>query len=61
MAFLVLRPVASLVDGSVASLVNVRVAALVMAVPVLVGAVFITRHSRNARPSPSETGVGDNS
>ncbi len=48
-AFLGLRPVASLVDGSVAGLVNVRVAALVMAVPVLVGAVFIARHSRNAR------------
>lgn len=47
-AFLGLRPVASLLDGSVASLVNVRVAALVMAVPVLVGAASLARRSRRS-------------
>lgn len=47
-AFLGLRPAASLLDGSVASLVNVRVAALVMAVPVLVGAASLARRSRRS-------------
>ena len=46
-AFLGLRPLASLIDGSVATLVNVRVAALVMAVPVLLGAVYIARRIRS--------------
>ena len=47
-AFLGLRPLASLVDGSVATLVNVRMAALVMAVPVLLGAAYLARHSRRS-------------
>ncbi len=48
-AFLGLRPLASLVDGSVATLVNVRMAALVMAVPVLLGAAYLARHSRRSK------------
>lgn len=47
-AFLGLRPVASLIDGSVATLVNVRVAALVMAVPVLIGAASLARRNRRS-------------
>ena len=47
-AFLGLRPLASLVDGSVATLVNVRMAALVMAVPVLLGAAYLARRSRRS-------------
>lgn len=47
-AFLGLRPVASLIDGSVATLVNVRAAALVMAIPVLLGAVYMARRVRQA-------------
>ena len=50
-AFLGLRPVASLLDGSVATLVNVRVAAFTMAVPVLVGAVYIARRGRRSNPT----------
>ncbi len=45
-AFLGLRPLASLIDGSVATLVNVRAAALVMAVPVLLTAAFMARRAR---------------
>lgn len=44
-AFLGLRPLASLIDGSVATLVNVRAAALVMAVPVLLTAAFMARRA----------------
>ncbi len=47
-AFLGLRPVASLIDGSVATLVNVRAAALVMAIPVLLGAVYLARRIRHS-------------
>ena len=47
-AFLGLRPLASLVDGSVATLVNVRMAALVMAAPVLLGAAYLARRSRRS-------------
>ena len=50
-AFLGLRPVASLIDGSVATLVSVRVAALVMAVPVLLGAVYMARRIGHTRHS----------
>ena len=47
-AFLGLRPVASLIDGSVATLLNVRAAAVVMAIPVLLGAVYMARRVRHA-------------
>ena len=50
-AFLGLRPLASLIDGAVATFVNVRVAAFVMAVPVLVGAAFLTRRVRRSGPA----------
>jgi hypothetical protein len=45
-AVLGLRPVESLIDGSVATLVNVRAAALVMAIPVLLGAAYLARRIR---------------
>lgn len=45
-AFLGLRPVASLIDGTVATLVSLRAAALVMAVPVILTAAFVARRSR---------------
>ncbi len=44
-AFLGVRPVASLIDGSVATLVGLREAAILMAIPVLVGAVFLARRA----------------
>ena len=50
-AFLGLRPVASLIDGSVATLVNIRAAAFTMAVPVLLGAVYIARRGRRSDPT----------
>lgn len=50
-AFLGTRPAASLLDGSVATIANLRVAALVMAIPALAGAVFMARRSRQSRPA----------
>ena len=50
-AFLGTRPAASLLDGSVATFANLRVAALVMAIPALAGAVFIARRRRHSRPA----------
>jgi len=42
-AFLGLRPVASLVDGAIASAFSVRVAGVVLALPALLAAVLLTR------------------
>lgn len=50
-AFLGTRPAASLLDGSVATFANLRVAALVMAIPALAGAVFIARRRRRSQPA----------
>jgi MFS family permease len=49
-AFLGLRPVASLVDGAIASAFGVRVAGVVLTVPALVAAVLLTRLA--PRPTP---------
>ena len=48
-AFLGVRPAASLLDGTVATWVGLRTAAIVMAVPVLVGAVYVVRRAKGAR------------
>jgi hypothetical protein len=45
-AFLGVRPVASLVDGSVATWLGLRQAAFVMTLPVLVGAVYVARWAK---------------
>jgi hypothetical protein len=50
-AFLGTRPAASLLDGSVATFANLRVAALVMAIPALAGAVFMARRRRGPGPA----------
>jgi MFS family permease len=51
-AFLGLRPVASLVDGAIASVFGVRVAGVALSVPALVAAVLLTRLPPRPRPSP---------
>jgi MFS family permease len=48
-AFLGVRPIASLVDGAVAHAAGVRVAAAVMALPALAGAVAAARTAQAAR------------
>lgn len=50
-AWLGVRPLASLVDGTVAQAVGPRLAAIVMAVPVVTGAVAIAAWARRARES----------
>jgi hypothetical protein len=45
-AFLGLRPFASLVDGAVAAVAGVRVAGIVLALPALAGALVILRTLR---------------
>lgn len=53
-AFLGLRPVASLLDGAVAGTLGVRVAGVVLAAPVLAGAAaihFLHRHHRTLTPA----------
>jgi MFS family permease len=45
-AFLGVRPLASLLDGAVAGAFGVRVAAVVLALPVLAGAIFAARSTR---------------
>ena len=47
-AFLGLRPLASLVDGLVADLVSVRAAGVVLALPALVGAALLVTRVRDA-------------
>jgi MFS family permease len=54
-AFLGLRPVASLVDGAVAGALGVRVAGAVLAAPALVGAVFALTTLRSWRSSPASS------
>lgn len=46
-AFLGVRPVASLVDGLVATWLGLRYAAFVMALPVLAGAVYVARWEKS--------------
>ena len=52
-AFLGVRPAASLLDGIVATWVDVRAAAILMAVPVMVGAVYVARRAKGAQPDPA--------
>jgi MFS family permease len=51
-AFLGLRPVASLVDGAIASTFGVRAAGVALSVPALVAAVLLTRLPPRPRPNP---------
>jgi MFS family permease len=51
-AFLGLRPLASLVDGAIASAFGVRVAGVALSVPALAVAVLLTRLPPRPRPSP---------
>jgi MFS family permease len=50
-AFLGLRPFASLIDGAVADLAGVRVAGVVLAFPALAAAVLIRRRIRRRPPA----------
>ena len=45
-AFLGVRPAASLIDGSLATWIDLPTAAILMAVPVLLGALYLSRRSR---------------
>jgi predicted MFS family arabinose efflux permease len=54
-AFLGLRPVASLVDGAIAGAWGVRIAGVVLAVPALIGAVFALTTLRSWRNSPASS------
>ena len=54
-AFLGLRPVASLVDGAIAGAWGVRVAGVVLAVPALIGAAFALTTLRSWRNSPASS------
>lgn len=49
-AFLGLRPLASLVDGAIASAFSVRIAGVVLAIPALIAAVLLTRLPRAEGP-----------
>jgi predicted MFS family arabinose efflux permease len=51
-AFLGLRPLASLIDGAIASAFGVRVAGVALSVPALLVAVLLTRLPPRPRPSP---------
>jgi MFS family permease len=54
-AFLGLRPFASLADGAIGDVAGVRTAGVVLAIPALVGAVIVFRRSRSiseAGPAP---------
>ena len=48
-AFLGLRPVASLIDGAIAGIAGVRVAGIVLSLPALAAAYFIRRRIRSRR------------
>ena len=50
-AFLGVRPAASLLDGTVATWFGLRTAAIVMAVPALIGAVYVARRVLNNPPA----------
>jgi MFS family permease len=52
-AFLGARPVASLVDGAISSVAGVRVAAPILAIPVLVAASVLMRSERRSAHEPS--------
>jgi hypothetical protein len=52
-AFLGARPVASLVDGAISSVAGVRVAAPILAIPVLVAASILMRSERRSAHEPS--------
>ena len=54
-AFLGLRPVASLVDGAIAGALGVRVAGIVLALPALLGAAFALTTLRSWRSSPASS------
>ena len=54
-AFLGLRPVASLVDGAIAGALGVRVAGIVLALPALLGAAFAMTTLRSWRSSPASS------
>jgi MFS family permease len=54
-AFLGLRPMASLLDGTIAGALGVRVAGVVLAAPALVGAVFALTTLRAWRSSPASS------
>ncbi len=49
-AFLGIRPIASLVDGAIAGTFGVRTAGVVMPLPLLLGAVLVARSARRAKP-----------
>lgn len=60
LAFIGTRPIASLLDGVVADLAGTRAASLVMAAPVLVGAVVMARVLKRLRDqAPEEHRAGD--
>jgi hypothetical protein len=47
-AFIGVRPLASLIDGAVATWLGVRSGAVVMAIPALAGAIYVGRAGRAA-------------
>jgi MFS family permease len=51
-AFLGLRPFASLIDGAIASSFGVRAAGVVLSIPALLAAVLLARWRPRTRPSP---------
>jgi MFS family permease len=54
-AFLGLRPFASLVDGAIASSFGVRAAGIALAIPALLAAALLARWRPAERPAPSST------
>ncbi len=56
LAFLGTRPLASLIDGAIAEVAGVRVAAVTMAVPVLLVAMWVLRRVPAAPPASSSPG-----
>jgi len=46
-AFLGVRPIASLVDGLIATWLGLRYAAFLMALPVLAGAIYVARREKS--------------
>lgn len=61
-AYFGFRPIAALVDGAVATLAGVRVAALVMALPTLIGGLLLLFHRWSGEtfgPSAADSEVAD--
>ncbi len=54
-AFLGLRPIASLVDGALAAVFGVRVAGVVLALPALAGALVLFAQTRAGRAARSRS------